>query len=133
MRTSEQIAAFLDMLREARMDHNIAVQRESDADKETQDIMHWSEFQAGQASQDAKAAILDAQSLVRQHRRQAKDTAEILRPVISWVDDHGQIVKSLERLLGEVRKAEKNTESRCYTEKTDIITRTLSTLDGEDE
>lgn len=133
MKTSEQISAFLDMLREARMDHNIAVQQESDADKETQDIMHWSEFEGGQASQDVKAAVLDAQSSVRQHRRQAKNTAEILKPVVSWVDSNEQIVKSLERLLGEVRKAEKNTDSRSYMEKTDIIARTLSTLDRRKE
>lgn len=133
MRTSEQIAAFLDMLREARMDHNIAVQQESDADKETQDIMHWSGFEGGQASKDVKAAVLDAQSLVRQHRRRAKNTAEILKTVASWVDSNEQIVRSLERLLVEVCKAEKNTESRNYMEKTDIIARTLSTLDRRKE
>ncbi len=133
MKTSEQISAFLDMLREARMDHNIAVQQESDADKETQDIMHWSEFEGGQASKDVKAAVLDAQSLVRQHRRRAKNTAEILKTVASWVDSNEQIVRSLERLLVEVCKAEKNTESRSYMEKTDIIARTLSTLDRRKE
>ena len=35
-------------------------------------------------------------------------------PVGSWLEQNQAVVKGLERLLGEIRKAEKSTENRVY-------------------
>lgn len=55
---------------------------------------------------------------VRQQRRTAKDLEDQTRPVCEWADTNRQIIKGLERLLGDIRKAEKNTENRIYTPRT---------------
>lgn len=39
-------------------------------------------------------------------------------PVLMWLDNNRAVVKALERLLGDVRKAEKRTECRIYTPRT---------------
>lgn len=54
---------------------------------------------------------------VRQKRRAAKDTMSETAPVLDWIDANRSTIKSLERLLGDVRKSEKNTENRIYTPK----------------
>ena len=38
-------------------------------------------------------------------------------PVLEWLDANRPVVKGIERLLGNVRKVEKNTENRIYTPK----------------
>ena len=52
---------------------------------------------------------------VRQRRRAAKDTMSETDPVLDWIDQNRPIIKILERLLGDVRKAEKSTANRIYT------------------
>lgn len=125
-KTSEYIDEFLTFLREAQMEHSIAMQQESDAEKETQDILHWLEFHVGP---DIRADNLLNTGInlgmIRQRRRAAKKAIETTRPVVAWQADHTQEVKSLERLLGEVRKAEKNTGCRHYTDKTGIMSEIL--------
>lgn len=44
---------------------------------------------------------------VRRKSREAKDTLSTLTPVLVWVESNRAVIKSLERLLGDVRKAEK--------------------------
>ena len=82
MKTSKQIEGFLDFLREAETDYNIAV---------------------------------------RQERRAAKDNREQLQLVMDWLEENGKVIFGLEKLLGNVRKAEKATEGRFYTQRTDVL------------
>lgn len=123
-KASEYIKAFLDFLREAPTEHNIAAQRQSDADKEIQDILHCIENNA-EASESDKVKLSDAQRNIRRARREAKNTETVLRPIVEWADKHGPDIKSLERLLGDVKKAEKSAENRHYIDRTDIIAETL--------
>lgn len=51
---------------------------------------------------------------VRQKRRVAKDTVSRTEPVVAWLEANRPVVKSLERLLGDLRKAEKRLENRVY-------------------
>lgn len=44
----------------------------------------------------------------------AKDRLTMTAPVGSWLEQNQAVVKGLERLLGEIRKAEKSTENRVY-------------------
>ncbi len=51
--------------------------------------------------------------------RKAKDTVMILGHMVKWADEHKSEITELERLLGELRKAEGNIEARTYRPRTD--------------
>ena len=54
---------------------------------------------------------------LRKQRRIAKDNINVTNPIIEWLDskENQMVIKSLERLLGDLRKIEKNTKNRIYT------------------
>lgn len=122
---SEYIDEFLTFLREAWSEHYMAGEQQDEANKETQDILHWIEFQQQEPRPEVSARIQAALHTVRQDRREAKDWETITGPVVDWISENEPVRKSLEELLGEVRKAEKRTQNRCYMEKTNIMTEIL--------
>lgn len=123
MKQSNQIAAFLQFLRNSEQEFLAATDEESLAELETQDILHRLELNNDNYRDTAKLG----QTLrrVRQERRGAKDTVELAKPINSWLIEHKNVVKSLERLLGEVRKVEERQEKRVYIPKTDILDEVL--------
>lgn len=118
---SKAIESYLYFLRDTEQKFNMAAADEQEANDETQDILHSLELQEhdyhefARLSKDLKA--------VRQKRRAAKDAMNEMTPVLAWIDDNRAVIKSMERLLGEVRKAEKLTESRIYTPRAKNITK----------
>ena len=125
---SEYIEEFLKFIREAPEKYNIAQSQEKEADMETQDILHWTEFnEMPNIDGDGGVLILGVIGIVRRKRRSAKNTETILRPVIEWLKVHKSTINSLEQLLGDVRKAEKSTKNRSYTERTNIMEQMLGT------
>lgn len=129
--TSERISAFLDFLREAPAKYRMAQEDEMRSDKETQDILHWYEFDGWDATDAELLRVGRTLSLVRRRRRRAKDARSILHPVTEWTAKNESVQKSLERLLGDMRKAERGTENRHYTDRTDIMRVMLGALDDE--
>ena len=129
MNGSEHIKAFLDWLREARRDYNIAVEDEQDANNEQQDILH--SIELDDHSQHETARLTEVLKETRQRRREAKKQIERLKPIREFVDYKSDIIRAMERLLGDVRQAERLVENRSYTFRTDIVARTLS--EGGDE
>ena len=123
MKKSEYISGFLDFMRESMMEYEIARTRQADADNETQDLLHRLELHDD--SYHDMARISKELKRVRQERRNAKDTISELEPVRKWSEENAKELKSLEQLLGAVRKAEKATQNRFYTERTDAVERTI--------
>ncbi len=123
MKYSESLENFLGYLREVQQEYNIAGLTEQEANNATQDILHNLELFENKYHDCAKLSI--ALRTVRQERRTAKDTQQILQPIINWIGQNAKTIKSLEQLLGAVRKAEKNMDSRHYNPKTDIIDKTF--------
>nr|WP_296907491.1 hypothetical protein [uncultured Marvinbryantia sp.] len=123
MKKSEYISGFLDFMRESMMEYEIARTRQADADNETQDLLHRLELHDD--SYHDMARISKELKRVRQERRNAKDTISELEPVRKWSEENAKALKSLEQLLGAVRKAEKATQNRFYTERTDAVERTI--------
>lgn len=121
MRESENIAAFLDFLRDAQSRYNIARDELNQANNETQDILH--QLELHENSYHKIAALGKKLRAVRRRRRTAKDTVEIYEPIIVWANrqDNRELLKRLEQLLGEVRKIEKSKENRMYVPKTKIL------------
>ena len=102
--TSEGIERFLGYLRDTEQAYRLAQAEEGAANDATQDILHAIELEESGCRRPAR--LLKKLKQVREKRRAAKDTPEI---------------KGLERLLGEVRKAERRTENRSYTPRTNIL------------
>ena len=117
------ISDFLKFLREADTIYAIADATQKEADNETQDILHAMELDS--LSYHERARLSSALSAVRNKRRKAKDTAEIMKPVLDWKEKNRSAVKSLETVLGAVRTIEKEKENRFYVKRTDIVQRTL--------
>ena len=117
------ISDFLKFLREADTIYTIADVTQKESDNETQDILHAMELDS--LSYHDRARLYSALSAVRQKRRTAKDTAEIMKPVLEWKEKNRAALKSLETILGTVRTLEKDKDNRFYVKRTDIVQRTL--------
>lgn len=111
--TSQGIETFLTFMRETEQRYHIAEAEEQEANDATQDLLHIIELE--DHDHDDYARLSEELKAVRQKRRKAKDTMSEAAPVLDWMDANRPVIKSLERLLGDVRKAEKNTEGRIYT------------------
>lgn len=111
--TSGKIDAFLSFLRESGRLYHIAESDEQEANGETQDILHSLELEDHDYHEYAR--LSKQLKAIRQRRRTAKDMMAVLLPVLEWAEENHAVIKSLERLLGAVRKEEKNTEGRIYT------------------
>ena len=117
------ISDFLKFLLEAETIYAIADVTQDEADNETQDILHAMELDS--LSYHDRSRLSSALSAVRQKRRTAKDTAEIMKPVLEWKEKNRAALKSLETILGTVRTLEKDKDNRFYVKRTDIVQRTL--------
>lgn len=86
---------------------------EQEANAITNDIHHNMEF----LEHDDNEVLQLGQELIaaRRQRRRAKDCMAETAPVLAWLEANRQVIKSLERLLGEARKAERSIENRIYT------------------
>ncbi len=119
MQDSEYISNFLKFLRESKMNYQIASEQENQANSETQDILHRMELKSDSYHDMAKMAKRLKQ--VRQERRKAKDIKEVTEPILKWTQEYEKVIKTLEWILGDVRKAEERVKNRHYIEKTDIL------------
>lgn len=111
----------MNFLRESEQLLHITEANEQEANAQTQDILHSLELEDVGYHGMANAAKL--LKVVRQTRRAAKDLNAKVTPIVEWIEENRAVVKSLERLLGAVRKAEKNCDARLYTAKTDVLQR----------
>ncbi len=110
---SKGIESFLDFIREANTQLNIAVMVEQETNDQTQDILHRLELQ--EHTYHEYATHSKELKKIRKERREAKDTIACLTPIVTWADENKSVIKGLEQLLGVVRKAERSTEQRIYT------------------
>lgn len=116
---SENVSDFLDFLRESEQLARISEENEQEANDSTQDILHKLEIQPVSYHEAARLARKLAE--VRQSRRMAKDIYNTVSLIVQWAEENKNVVKSLERLLGDVRKAEKFMRNRTYTPKTVVL------------
>ena len=90
-----------------------------ECDEATQDILHNMEIDPVKYKERARLAT-KLQS-VRRQRRTAKDMTETTKIISIWVKDNKSIIGSLQRLLGDIRKAEKKQQNRTYIPRTNVI------------
>ena len=119
MKDSEHIEDFLDFIREAVRRYNMAVSDETLADAQTQDILHQLELEENSYHEIARLGKLLKD--VRARRRIAKDDKERLSLIAEWEEYNKAEIKSIERLLGGVRKMEQKQKNRIYAPRTDVL------------
>ena len=113
------IENFLEYMRQIEQLYHISIANEQEANDATQDILHSLELE--EHDYHSSARIARKLKEVRQTRRAAKDLTLKTQVVVNWIDENRKTIKTLEQLLGEVRKMERNTENRIYTPKTSVI------------
>lgn len=116
---SDKIADFLSYMEEQCQMYDIARDMLKECDEATQDILHKMEIDPVKYKERARLAT-KLQSIRRQ-RRTAKDITETTKIISIWVKDNKSIIGSLQRLLGDVRKAEKKQQNRTYIPRTNVI------------
>ena len=119
MNTSQSLSDFLEFLRKSQQDYNIAIDIELTKSKETQDILHKIELDDVKYHDYAKLG--KALKSIRNERREAKNIQLQLAPLVGWIKENQNVVRGLERLLGEVRKAETNIKNAHYYPRTDVV------------
>ena len=112
MKYSECIENFLNFLREAQREYNIAADDEKSANGATQDILH--SIELGEHKYHEYARLSKALREVRQERRRAKDIEQQIQPLQEWAAENAKAIKNLEQELGAVRKAERNMQGRHH-------------------
>lgn len=92
----------------------------------TQDLLHTMELCVATAPE--RNMVYSQMSEIRKLRRAAKNEEAILTPLIIWINDHEKELKSLEMLLGQMRKIENNLNGeRYYRSRTDIVEKLFGT------
>ena len=119
MNTSQSLSDFLEFLRQSQQDYNIAVDIELTKSKETQDILHKIELDDVKYHDYAKLG--KSLKSIRNERREAKNIQLQLAPLVGWIKENQNVVRGLERLLGEVRKVETNVKNAHYYPRTEIV------------
>lgn len=116
---SIQIENFLKFCRSCAEANRLAAVAEIDADNQTQDILHNIEINDNYPDDYILQGI--ALKNIRKDRREAKDIQKITHPIVQWVQQNQKTINELEKLLGSVRKAEKSTQGRTYSNRTKIL------------
>lgn len=116
---SERLSEFLSFLRESEDNLRMAIEEMEQTGAETQDILHRLELYDDK--HHAVAALGKKMRTVRRRRRVAKDTVELLTPLVEWAGENKDFLSGLQRVLGELRKIERRQQNRTYLPRTDIL------------
>ncbi len=123
MLLSENISDFLEFINAAKTDHRISCDLVKENEEALADLAHRFELYDDIYNDTAKLA--KAYRKVRRERRRAKDKMIITKPITDWAEKNSNCLKSLNQLLGEVRKTERSLLNRHYNYKTDIVSKTI--------
>lgn len=116
---SVTLSDFLNWLREVKSDYGHAQDTLKWCDDATQDILH--KFELEPVKYKERARLATKLQNIRRERRAAKDMIRVMEDIAAWIDSNSAIIKSLERLLGSVRKAESKLDNRMYINRTDVF------------
>lgn len=115
---SEPIESFLAYFRDCEQKYRMVVDDEEEMNRITQDILHETELE--EHDYHGYAKLSKELKATRQKRREAKDTIKCLLSIVNWAELNASVLKNIERLLGDVRKAEKSLENRAYAQRSTI-------------
>ena len=106
------ISDFVKFLNDANFSYTYMLEKMSEQEKITQDILHSLELDDLKYSERAKLATKLAAA--RKQRRIYKDAVEELAPVADFIEDNKKLLNNFSALVGSVRKQEKYHSNRQY-------------------
>ena len=109
---TKDMEAVMNTFREALSDYACANETASACERETQDILH--DLEIVRHSYSEKAKLAARLSELRRERREAKDAAEVLEPLVGWLNDNAKARNELENVLGMMRKRDQYHTNRVY-------------------
>lgn len=117
--TSAELSAFLLLLKAADEVNRLPCGELSDIDRAKEDVLHYIELENPDINEKAEAAeVLHG---ILKIRREIKDAQEMISPVSKWVSENKAVIKSLERMLGELRSVEERHRVRVYSPRTEVF------------
>ena len=109
---SKDLEAFLSLLRTTEEQHNIHYDNVNKCDREQQNLLH--DFELLDLNYNQRAKKATELKKTRLERRYSKDIVEMTSEVVQFCKDNRQFIQKMERLLGDLRKKEKDLENRVY-------------------
>ena len=111
---SQQISSFLQLMEQAQKNYAYSAEDVQRMELLTQDYLHKLELQS--CSYHTRTKVANAIRVCRTERRQHKDNAVILEPLVNFLQtEKGKLlISQLQQTLGAVRKAERATQNRQY-------------------
>lgn len=109
---SIDLEIFLSLLRSTEEQHNIHYDNVNKCDREQQNLLH--DFELLNLNYNQRAKKATELKKTRLERRYSKDTVETTSMVVQFCKDNKQFIQKMERLLGDLRKKEKDLENRVY-------------------
>ena len=106
------ISDFVKFLNDANFSYTYMLEKMSEQEKITQDILHSLELDDLKYSERAKLATKLATA--RKQRRIYKDAVEELAPVADFLEDNKKLLNNFSALVGSVRKQERYHSNRQY-------------------
>ena len=111
-KTSLILTNFLSFLRNSKKQYEKQYNIVGMKDKETCDYLHKLELIPLNYHDEAKLA--KELKKTRRERRKAKDATVILKPIVNWIEKNKSVIRSMEKLLGDVRSEEQKLKNRHY-------------------
>ena len=111
---SKDLENFLSLLRSSEEQHNIHFENVGKCNEEQNNIVH--DFEDN-PSYKVRGKLGTRLTNLRKERRFSKDTVELTEEVVQFCKDNGQFIRKLEKLLGDLRRKEKNLETRVYSRR----------------
>ena len=109
---SNGLENFLSLIREAEEINRMSCEEEQEQNNKQQDLLHYIELEHYDYHKCAR--LTKNLREVRRKRRIAKDNQDLVASLVEWAETNKNIIKTLERVLGESRKKERHIENRFY-------------------
>lgn len=113
----EDIAMLNDILREASVQYGIAQSTYNEANKKQEDILHEIEF--GNHNNRALARLGKELKEVRAERRLAKNTMQLVGPILRWEEDNRSAYNKISQAIALTRKIDKEQREKVYHMKSE--------------
>lgn len=95
----------------------IAEQELDYCDKKTQDLLH--ELELVNHSYHENARLCIELKDIRKRRRFAKETIDLLTPVVTWKNEQSGAINRLNKVIGEMRKVDEKRKNAVYYYRAD--------------
>lgn len=112
MKESERLSNVLADARSIKSQYEFSYNKINELDLLQNDLVHKIEFKDKTARERSKTST--RLKKCRDDRRNHKENVELLKKLIEFIDGNQQLIKKLEKILGNMRKIEETQGKRSY-------------------